>query len=330
MKALLVVIAAAALAVAATVWLTAFGPEEETMPALFPELTFELLGDVDRVEIGTEETSPTLSIYRDTGTWRVAEHYDYPADVLKIRRLLTDLNDARRVEQKTSSPEYYARLGVADPGSDGGGGLLTVRSARHGAWQLIVGDSSQQLSDGQYVRRAGEETSWLIDVQLQIPMDPADWLDTRIVHIEPGEITSMTLRHPEDDTPVTIVREADGKFGLSGLPKGKVIDNQFMPRQIAATTDYLQFREVFPREDSGIELPEEYIDMRITASTRTVVTLKAYRNDDGVYLTLDPVDAAGAGSAPGLRLSGWLYEVSPTVYDDLNKRYTDLVKDAPG
>ncbi len=322
------IIVAAVLAVAAVAaWLSISEPAPEAAPPLFPELTFDALDEAERIEIGTSDT-PVVSVYRDGGAWRVAERHDHPADVLKIRRLLSDLKDARKLERKTSSPEYYARLGVADPGGDGGGKLLMFKDA-HETRRLIVGKSSRQVS-GQYVRAADEEVSWLIDVNLQLPTDPGEWLDTQIVHIEPSEVMTVTLTHPDDEESFTVTRGADGTLGLSDLPQGRVLGSRFLLRQIVAATDYLEFRRVFLRADHSVELPDKHITAQVTASDQLELTLNAYKTDDGdAYLTLGAGGAGERADALKPHLSKWLYEVSPTVYDNLDKRRDDLVEDAP-
>ena len=322
-------IAAVTLAAAgAAVWTVISGPGDETKPALFPELTLDALNTIGHIEIN-EGSTLTVSIHRDADVWRVVQHHDYPADMLKIRQLLTDLSSAQKVEQKTSSQEYYAKLGVADPGGEGGGKLLELRGENR-VWRLIVGNSSEQLSSGQYVRKMSEETSWLIDVALPVPAYPAEWLETLIVHIEPSEIESVALHHPEDELPFTVMRDTDGNLGISDLPEGKALDNAYLLKQILATTDYLKFKQVFPRANNEVKLPEQYIAARVTAKGHPELTVKAYKTDDSdIYLIVDVAGESG-DNTPGLRFSKWLYKVSPTVYGNLDKRLHDLMTDATG
>ncbi len=321
-----IIIASALAAAVVAAWLSVSEPAPEAAPALFPELTFEALDGIERIEIGAGET-PEVSIYRDHDhdVWRVSEHHDHPADVLQIRRLLSDLKDARKLERKTSSPGYYARLGVADPGSgDGGGKLLALKGANE-TRRLIVGKRSRQVS-GQYVRAADEETSWLIDVRLRLPTAPEQWLDTRIVRIAPGEVLTVTLTHPGDRKPFTVTRTADGGLGLSELPEGGVVEDQFALKQIVAVAEDLKFRRVYLRADHSLKLPGEHITAQVTASDQLELTLNAYKNDDNAWLTLDAAGTGERADALKPHLSKWLYEVSPTVYDNLDKRLSDLVE----
>ena len=326
-----IIIAAALVVAVVAAWLSVSEPAPEAAPALFPELTFEALDGIERIEIGAGET-PEVSIYRDHdhGVWRVAEHHDHPADVLQIRRLLSDLKDARKLERKTSSPEYYARLGVADPGSgdNGDGGKLLALTGANETRRLIVGKRSRQVS-GQYVRAADEETSWLIDVRLRLPTAPEQWLDTRIVRIAPGEVLTVTLTHPGDRKPFTVTRTADGGLGLNDLPEGGVVEDQSALERIVAVAEDLKFRRVHQRADHSIELPDEHITAHITASDQLELTLNAYKNDADAWLTLNAAGTGERADALKPHLSKWLYEVSPTVYDNLDKRLSDLVGDAP-
>ena len=54
----------------------------------------------------------SLRLTRDDETWRLAEKAGHRANVPKVRELLLKLSRAKLLEEKTSNPEYYKRLGV--------------------------------------------------------------------------------------------------------------------------------------------------------------------------------------------------------------------------
>ena len=311
------------------IWLTGIEQGEETQAELFPELTLETLNAVQRIEI-TERATHTASIYRgDDNVWHVGEYHDYPADPVKIRQLLSDLKDAVKLEQKTSSPEYYASLGVADPAAEEGAGHLLKFTDANKTWQLIVGNPSRQVSRGQYVRKAGEAESWLINVSLDLSGTPTEWLDKEIVHIEPSEISTMTISHPDDEKPFVIARDANSQFELTQLPQGRVLKGQSELSRIATVTDYLQFKNVYPRDNNEIKLPEQHITTQLMTADGLSLTVKAYKTEENdIYFTLDVGGTSTRADELKQQLPNWLYQVSNSIYTSIDKSLDSLLKDA--
>ncbi|MGO9332265.1 MAG: hypothetical protein ACLQJ0_29715 [Steroidobacteraceae bacterium] len=80
---------------------------------LLPKLREELNG-VSAVTIRKGAAKPTVSLRHSADQWTVAELDNYPADSLKLRRLLLALSEARLTEEKTSNPASYPIIGVED------------------------------------------------------------------------------------------------------------------------------------------------------------------------------------------------------------------------
>ena len=309
------------------IWMLNSQQEEYIDPALFPGLTLETLNTVNRIEI-TESATPTVSIHLAADSlWRVTESYDYLADTTRIRQLLFDLQEAQKIEQKTSLPEHYAALGVADPIAETGGGKLLMLKNPEQSWELIIGKQSKQVSDEQYVRKLDESETWLIDKNLQLPIEPDKWLDTEIIHIEPSEISTMLISHFNDDEPFTVVRDKKAQLTIKDLPEGKVLDNQFKLKRIASVTDYLQFKNVFPRENHEVKLPDTFIKANIMTHIGKSLEIKAYMSEEGnAYFMLESEESTQPGE---LNFSRWLYEVSKPIYDNLDQSLDEFTKDAP-
>ena len=323
----LTTVVAATLALAGVaVWLNYVDRQDEGEQYLFPELTLEILNAVARVEMLDGDSA--IHIHRaEDGTWRVTEHYDHPADTVQIRQLLSQLKDAVKIEQKTSSAEHYARLGVADADRDEGGGRLLKISTAEQSWQLLIGDPSRQVADGRYVRKPDEAASWLVNAALQLPEAADQWLDQDIVHLEPSEVSTITVTALEAEQPFVISRDRQGKLGILDLPEGKALKDAYKLNRVAAVADYLKFKAVFPRNDHGIELPERHITLRLMTEDDLKLTVLAYKTETGdSYFTLDAEGHSSRTAALQERLRGWLYQVSNSVYSSIDQRLNDLTK----
>ncbi len=109
----------------------------------------------------------------DDGQWRISPA-DYPADAAKISSLISALQQAERIEQKTTNPARYGHLGVAPfTQADSQASLVVLNGDESNA--LIVGKPSKS-GQGHYVRFQHQATSWLVDQTLPVPASSEEWL----------------------------------------------------------------------------------------------------------------------------------------------------------
>ena len=82
-----------------------------------PELA-KAVNDLSLVRVSAKGGTEVVTLERVESGWVVQESHDYPADWSVLRPLLANLSQAVVVEEKTSNPEYYHRLGVGDPDAE--------------------------------------------------------------------------------------------------------------------------------------------------------------------------------------------------------------------
>ena len=176
---LIILVVAAVIAILATLWT---GSLHDTSPPagagalLAPGLEAKL-NDVSAVVVKGKDETVTLE--KGTDAWIVREKGGYPADTGKVRKLLIGLSKATLLEQKTSNPERYGELGVADlepaapadatPPADKSaepattaGSLVDVQVPLEGTdhFMLLIGKTARGAT-GTYVRKSGDTQSWL-------------------------------------------------------------------------------------------------------------------------------------------------------------------------
>ena len=218
---------------------------------LLPDLK-PVLNDVR--EISVTSADGTVTIENDGGRWVVPGKDGYPADTGKLRSLLLDLADARKVEEKTSNPEMYERLGVQDP-QDGGDGLL-VRLAGDGAAfepvSVILGEPAQ--SDYRYARLPAEAASWLIDRNPDVPGAGGDWLAQAIVDIPSSRVQSVEIRH-QDGERIRIAKDSSEatNFAVEDVPEGRELSYPSVANPIAGVLSNLTLEDVRRMEDTEAE-----------------------------------------------------------------------------
>ena len=157
---------------------------------LLPSLAGEL-NSVTALSVLKGSATPVVTVHRQGEQWTVAERADYPADVPKLRKLLLALGDAKLREEKTLDPANYSIIGVEDPTKAGASGAQIELVAKDGKHAVIVGKPVEQ---GNFVRRAGEKASYVVEPGISIEAEPRFWIDTRLLDISADKIQSIQFK----------------------------------------------------------------------------------------------------------------------------------------
>lgn len=266
-------------------------PPSRSGELLLPELG-AALGEIDRVQLAGPGATTGTTLERLPDHWAVAEKQGYPADIGKIREALRSLADARIVEEMTSNPAYYDRLGVADVDSEEARGVeLSAFAAGAPQATVIIGDAVG--GEQQYVRESGEPTSYLVDVALDVTAAPSDWLDRLIIDIPSTQIESVSIEHPDGETLRVFKASAEQtNFDVADIPEGRELSYPGVANVIGNTLRDLRLEDVRPAADSESDEDGDAADQsRTTAAFRTfdglVVTATAIEHDGETWVRFD-------------------------------------------
>jgi hypothetical protein len=182
-KKFMIVAGATVLLLGAGVWLSMHRSNQQTDRgggSVFADLK-SALGEVEEIRLSKGDGSRT-TLHRNADGWTVVER-QYPADAARVRELALGLAGLRIVEQKTSDPANYAKLGVEAPDKPTAGSTLIEVVAGTKTWSLIVG----KAADGRavYVRKPAEAASALAQPLITADPDQKRWIDRLITDI-PG------------------------------------------------------------------------------------------------------------------------------------------------
>jgi hypothetical protein len=268
--------------------------DDLTGQRLFPDLA-GALNDVSGLEVTAGEDGPTNLRRGETG-WVVSERDDYPADAGLIRQLLIRLGEARVVEAKTRNPELYSRLGVADFGADGGGVQVTLQGLPAPV-SVVDGNLESRAGTGTYVRPAGGEQSYLVDVSLEPARTPVGWLDRELFDIEPDDVDSIHVL--QDDGSELAIERRDGELVVLDVPEGRRLESPTAARSMAGVLRAFKLDDVRPVTDFADEPPAAIAEYAIADGRR--LTARLWQQDDGRYAAFRVAYAAppAAGSDAG-------------------------------
>ncbi len=330
----LLLAALAALAVLAGIALYGERPGSRDSPLLQPGLKAQL-NDIGRIVITGKGNATIATLEKGAGIWTVAERNNYSADVARIRKNLLALADARIVEEKTSNPEFYDRLGVQDPASDTASGVQLALTGGKTPVTVIVGQSPPGTPDFTYVRRAGEAKSWLVAAQFDLAKTSGEWLDRLVTDIPAARIQSVTITHPGGEAlriSHTGEQKTDGltEFQVEDLPPGRQLSYAGVANGVAAGLAELQLEDVTTREVLG-DNPGKPVVARFVTTDGLVVEASAWRLPDGTRLTFiasGKGDAEKEATALNARLGGWVYTLPAYKTDQLTRRLGELLAPA--
>jgi hypothetical protein len=218
-KRFLLLVAAALIAISAALVLASRrdSVHETAGGALLPGLAANL-NSVTEVTLRKGGGTATSTIQKSAGGWTLKERDGYPADVAKLRSLLTALGDARIAEEKTADPARYPVIGVEDLAQPGATGTEITVSMPGARQDVIVGKSA---ADGNFVRRAGEKQSYSVTPVIPTDGEPHYWIDSRLIDVPATKIQRIEFKPPAG-APYAIHRSAaDGPFSLDGAPAGR-------------------------------------------------------------------------------------------------------------
>jgi len=260
--------------------------------------------DVTRVTVRSSTATVDLAKSADGAGWLIASKANYPADGNAVRELLGALANAEVLEEKTSKPDLYARIGVDDvekPGSksvrvslfDASGASLG--SVLIGNTQAEQAAASQDRGSGpvgprRFVRREGQGQSFLASLATDARAESTAWAESKILEIPSERVKSASFSVPAgaasgDDAGAAVVTSmsrgssTQTAYAVAGLPTGRALKDQYVAGRAAQMLSYLTFEDVRPASEVTFDGPG------VATATFTMF--------DGLVLTVKTADEGG-------------------------------------
>ena len=273
--------AAALIAIAAWYVTREKAPSTEMENALLYPGLIDRLNDTRAIDILSADDKFTLQ--RAGDQWTMVERDDFPVRFEMAKAALVQLAGLRIRERKTSKPENYATLGVADspaPGSDSR--RITVHGTGDGLLaDLLIGKKRTAKgveSPGHYVRRAGEPTAWLVEGDLNLATKRNEWMDTQVLDLPVDRVRRVTITHPEKQPVIVTKKDPEEQlFTLHDAPSGYEARSSAVVSSIGGVLLDVRFEDV-----ANIKRIEGLVP-------RTIVEVQTF---DGLVATLEQYDVA--------------------------------------
>lgn len=284
-------------------------------------------GKVARIAV--TQGGETVTIDKSGDRWTVTSQDGYPASTEKVRALLLALEDAKLAEPKTRLPARYSLLQVDDPASKTSSARLIRLEDESGGviGEVIAGKDRMTGTAATYVRRPGDEQSWLASTRISGGTALKDWTTARVFETETEKVSLVTVE-VEGEQPYEVKRVEGGAHELAVIPPGKKLKYVNLIDNIVEAASFVDFERV--RKATGVPGGAAgKITLDIDKGLK--VTLKVRRDKDATWTT---IEASGDGDAKkeadeiNGRTAGWEFEILPSKADTMLKKNADLLEDA--
>ena len=305
----------------------------------------------DAASIRIESPTVIVTLNKDPGgRWVVAERSGYPANAEGVRALMLSMAQLRLIERRTADPARHAALELTT-GAAGTGHAVTVTAADGSVLAALVAGKVQARAAGSspgtlFVRRGGEDQTWLARGVVAIPASIGATLDKTLFALDEARVKTVRVE-PRGLQSYTLTRPAPGgDFALDAVPDGKVAQPPQILQTPASAVAGLVFEDVIKAD--AVEVAEA-TTVAFTTFDGLVVTLTLVPGGPGGAYGLigAAVDAALAAAAPppaegaatgaagaeaaaiNSRVGGWAYKLPTYVLTNLVPPLETLVADKP-
>lgn len=281
---------------------------------LFPGLAHALnAGDVTRIHIASKKGEFDVVFLPSRG-WVLPDRGKYPADFEVVKETLVAIAAMRTVEPKTDRPDLFHFVGLDAPPQGDGVAITLTDDDKKVVAALIVGKPEMVGgSTGLFVRKAGENQSWLVTSPAEIKSAIGDWMRKAVVSFEQADVASVEVQPSEGPSyTASRTKPEDANFTLAPLPKGRELAYPGAADMSAAALTDFTFDDV--RQDTDMTAGEE-ARIVVHGFDGLTVTLQGTKDSDGVWVRLDAEAAPGkpaaakAALAINARAAGWAFRL---------------------
>ena len=262
-------------------------------PAAMSETMYPGLTEASAGAASIKIESPTVYVTLNKGAdgkWVVADRSNYPANPDGVRALLLSISQLQLIERRTADP---ARLGSLDltTGKDGTGHAVTITAADGSVLAAVVAGKVQARALGNtpgtlFVRRAGEDQTWLARGGIAIPASVGATLDKTLFKLDPGAVRSVHVE-PHGGAAYTLSKAAADApaFTLDVVPEGKEAQPAAILQTPASAIAGLAFDDVLKAD--AVEMKDPTVAVFTTFEGLTVKVTLTAAGEDASYAVFE-------------------------------------------
>lgn len=278
---------------------------------LFPDLASQL-NDLGAITVTSK--GGTVHIRKVAGKgFVVVDKYSYPADPNVVTATGIGLVNLTAIEPKTAKPEYFHLLNLVAPDKGGKAVHIVLTDTKGKTMADLLIGLNKTTTDDQgrhtlYVRRNGENQTWLARSTLDVRVNAADWLNGNVLavtrdriqsaHVVPAKGPAYTVsRKSKNDPDYTLVDVPPGKeltyAGAADSVATGIADFDIQDVRPASNFDFAKANQVSIRTFDGLVVTVRVLDK----DALHWATVSAAAENDKEKKEADAINAKTAGWA---------------------------------
>ena len=188
---------------------------------LWPGL-LERLDEVAGLEV--EREGVVVRIARSDDGWGLADRHGFPVQFERVKENLVAVAELEIIEARTARSENHASLGLAPPEEEGSTATRVALTDESGGELAVVLVGNQKFGrrPSVFVRRQGEDQTYLGRARFNLMGDESSWVQKDLVKLDRARVSEAVLTGAEGAT-LRVFRETaeETSFQLADLPDGR-------------------------------------------------------------------------------------------------------------
>ncbi len=334
-----VIVVAASISIAHRYQTATYVPEKEP---IFPAMNSKIN---DVTQISVEDKQGKVVIARKGDQWVMPERHDYPVSNEVVRDTLVGIAELKILEPKTKRPALYTRIQVDDLSVEKSLAKHLIVKGKDGEVlaDALIGrrnfDTTGLTDEGRYVRRSGEEQSWLVAGRFDMPDAIKKWVGKEFMDVDDKRVDTATTVQP-DGTKLIVVRAKQGEthFDVTNVPKGREVEYQIDVDNISDGIDKIELEDVkqagevdFPKDKTIHTIYHTYdglqVDVDLQGDDKTSIFWAKFKASVAPDAKEEDKAARQAEADKiNAAVSPWIYQIPAFKYRYMSRRLDEVLK----
>jgi Domain of unknown function (DUF4340) len=287
-------------------------PPHEFFPGLAGKVN-----EVTRIHIVSQKGGAFDVAFVPMKGWVLPARTNYPASFEEVRKTLVGMAALETIEPKTARPDWFHYVDLDAP-PKGRGVEITLMNDKGTVLARLIGGKTEDIGDtsganGLFVRKPGDNQSWLVRSPFTVRATPSEWLDKKVVDVDRARIKEADVR-PSSGPAYVVSRDkpSDADFDLNPIPKGRELAYPGSPDAVASAIADFSFDDIRPAGGFDFTNASRLITKTFDGLIVTTDVVKQ-GNDYWARIFADAApgkpDAAKEAQAINAHADGWAFKL---------------------
>jgi uncharacterized protein DUF4340 len=257
-------------------------------------------------------------VFTPSKAWVLPGKNDYPASQAEVNGTLAGLAALETIEPKTARPDWFKAVDLDDPAKGGNGIEVTLSDERGKVLAQAILGKTEDIGDqsglnGLFVRRPGEDQSWLAGARFQPHGDEAQWIEKAILDVDQASVQEVDV-DPQGSPSFVVRRDKPGQtlFQLVSLPAGRELSSPASPGAVAGAMASVSADDVKPAKDVDFSKASRLVAKTFDGLSVTAEIVRIGQDTWAQFSAADTAnkpEVAKKAREIGERASGWAFKL---------------------